>query len=235
MKVISLGGGPAGLYTAILLKKANPSHDITVYERNRPDDTFGFGVVFSDATLENFEEADHETYKSITGNFAHWDGIDIRYNGHVLSSEGHGFSGLSRQRLLQILIARCEELNVDLHFETEIEDVMPFLDKADLVLGADGVDSLVRKTFAEELGASVDMRPNKFAWMATMQRFPAFNFIFKRDTDGGLWWVHAYEYEAGHSTFIVETTEGTWAASGLTVLGEDATVAFCEERSGPSP
>jgi anthraniloyl-CoA monooxygenase len=226
VKIVSIGGGPAGLYFGILMKKADPSHDITVLERNRPDDTFGFGVVFSDATLENFAEADRESYEEITRAFAHWDDIDIHYQGQVLTSTGHGFSGLSRQRLLDILHRRCRQLGVTLEFQQEVSDVAPFAD-ADLILAADGVNSAVRARYAQHFRPRIDARPNRFVWLGTTFPFPAFTFLFK-ESEHGLWRVHAYRYDARHSTFILEATEGTWRRAGLPGASEDDTLAFTE-------
>ena len=226
MKIVSIGGGPAGLYFAILMKQADPTHDVTVLERNRPDDTFGFGVVFSDATLENFAEADRQSHEEITRAFAHWDDIDIHYQGQVLTSTGHGFSGLSRQRLLDILHRRCRQLEVTLEFQREVSDVAPFAD-ADLILAADGVNSAVRARYAEHFRSQIDARPNRFVWLGTTFPFPAFTFIFK-ESEQGLWRVHAYRYDARHSTFILEATEATWRRAGLPDASEDATLAFTQ-------
>ncbi len=226
MKVVCVGGGPAGLYFALLMKKADPAHDITVVERNRPDDTFGFGVVFSDATLENFARADPETHREITEAFFHWDDIDIHYQGRVLTSTGHGFAGMSRQALLDILRRRCEALGVRYRFQTEVDDVAPYED-ADLVLAADGVNSVIRNRYAEHFHPEIDVRPNKFVWLGTTFPFSAFTFYFKED-EHGLWRVHAYRYNRTHSTFIIETTEEAWLRAGLESASEDDTVAFCE-------
>ena len=226
MRIVSIGGGPAGLYFALLMKKADPGHDVTVVERNRADDTFGFGVVFSDATLDTFIEADRPTGEAITRAFAHWDDIDIHYQGQVLTSTGHGFSGMSRQALLDILQRRCAELGVALRFQTDVTDLTPYRD-ADLVLAADGVNSLVRSEYAEHFQPHVDWRPNRFVWLGTTFPFRAFTFIFK-ESPHGLWRVHAYRYDARHSTFIVETTETTWRRAGLDQVSEDDTVVFAE-------
>ncbi|MEE8551272.1 MAG: FAD-dependent monooxygenase, partial [Gemmatimonadota bacterium] len=226
MRIVSIGGGPAGLYFAILMKRADPSHEITVLERNRPDDTFGFGVVFSDATLGTLADADPESHEEITGSFAHWDDIDIHYNNTITSSTGHGFCGLSRVKLLNILSCRCQELGVDLQFETEVDYLSSFSD-ADLILAADGLNSTVRSLYENAFKPSIDRRPNRFVWLGTTRVFPAFTFYFK-ETEHGLWRVHAYQYEKGHSTFIVEAREETWRAAGLAEDDEDQTVAFCE-------
>ena len=226
MKIVSIGGGSAGLYFALLMKKADPTHEILVVERNRPDDTFGFGVVFSDATLENFAEADRETYTEIARNFAHWDDIDIHYQGQVLTSTGHGFSGMSRQLLLDILQRRCTELGVILRFQDEVTDLGAYAG-ADLVLAADGVNSFIRSRYAEHFRPQVDWRPNKFVWLGTTFPYPAFTFVFK-ESDHGLWRVHAYRYNASMSTFILETTEAAWRRAGLDAADEDQTIAFAE-------
>ncbi|PYN39530.1 MAG: bifunctional salicylyl-CoA 5-hydroxylase/oxidoreductase [Candidatus Rokuibacteriota bacterium] len=226
MKIVSVGAGPAGLYFALLMKKADPAHDVLVVERNRPDDTFGFGVVFSDATLDAFAEADHETHAEITRNLAHWDDIAIHYRGETLTSTGHGFSGLSRQLLLDILQRRCVELGVTLRFGTEVSDLGAWAD-ADLVLAADGVNSVIRSRYAEHFRPQVDWRGNQFVWLGTTFPYPAFTFVFKESAHG-LWRVHAYRYNAGMSTFILETTEAAWRRAGLDQADEDRTIAFAE-------
>ena len=226
MKLVSIGGGPAGLYFALLMKKADPAHDVLVVERNRAGDTFGFGVVFSDATLENFAEADRETHEAITRSFAHWDDVDIHYRGEVLTSTGHGFSGMSRQRLLDILQRRCLTLGVRLEFQKEVSDLAAHAD-ADLVLAADGVNSVIRSRYAEHFRPQVDWRPNKFVWLGTTFPYPAFTFSFK-ESEHGLWRVHAYRYDASMSTFILETTEAAWRRAGLDQADEDQTLAFAE-------
>jgi len=227
VRVVSIGGGPAGLYAAILLKKADPASQITVYERNRLNDTFGFGVVFSDATLENLARADQPTHDEMTRAFAHWDDIEIHHRGTTITSTGHGFSGLSRQRLLTILSRRCEELDVDLRFESEVQD-FDAVKGADLILGADGFNSVVRGWLSDYFEPVIDWRPNRFVWLGTTRKFPAFTFYFK-ESPYGLWRVHAYQYEAGHSTFIVEAREETWRAAGMESATEDDTVAFCQD------
>jgi anthraniloyl-CoA monooxygenase len=231
VRIVSIGGGAAGLYLAILMKKADPDHEITVVERNRADDTFGFGVVFSDATLENFAEADRETYEEITAAFAHWDDIQIHYRGQVLTSSGHGFSGLSRQVLLDILQRRAAKLGVAFEFQTEVTDLATYAG-ADLILGADGVNSTIRTRYAEHFQPQIDWRPNRFVWLGTTFPFPAFTFIFK-ESEHGLWRVHAYRYDTQHSTFILETTEAAWRRAGLDRATEDDTLAFTEALFAP--
>src|SRR5438552_9611468 len=226
MRIVAIGGGPAGLYFSLLMKKSDPAHDITVVERNRPNDTFGFGVVFSDATLEHVAEADRQSHAEITSHFAHWDDIDIHYRGQVLTSAGHGFAGMSRQVLLDILQRRCAELGVRLEFQREIGDVAEYAE-ADLVLGADGVNSVVRSRYAAHFRPEIDWRPNKFVWLGTTFPYPAFTFLFKESAHG-LWRVHAYRYNASMSTFILEAREETWRRAGLDQADEDQTLAFCE-------
>ena len=227
MKIVCVGGGPAGLYLGILLKKANPARDVRVVERNRPDDTFGFGVVFSDATLGNLAAADPESYRAITENFARWDHIDTHIDGRVLRSSGHGFCGLSRQRLLLILQDRCRELGVELSFETEVADLAS-LGEVDLIVAADGVGSQIRERYRDAFEPRVDKRPNRFVWLGTTFPFEAFTFYFKQNHHG-LFRVHAYRYQDDGSTFIVECTYDTWRDSGLKEASEDETIEYLEK------
>jgi anthraniloyl-CoA monooxygenase len=202
------------------LKRADPSREVVVYERNQADDTFGFGVVFSDATLDNIQAADPATYQAITADFAHWDDIDVHIHGEVLRSTGHGFAGLSRQRLLTVLQGRARDVGVELRFGVEVTDVEAL--DADLVLGADGVNSPIRDRYAAHFEPDVHFGPNRFVWLGTTRQFPAFTFYF-RENEHGLWRVHAYNYEAGRSTFIVETSEAAWRASGMDAATEQQT------------
>jgi anthraniloyl-CoA monooxygenase len=228
MKIVAIGGGPAALYLGILMKEADPAHEITILERNRLDDTFGFGVVFSDATQNNLAAADAKTYDAIAREFFHWDDISIHQRpGHVIRSGGHGFSGVSRKLLLSVLGRRCEALGVCIETGQDVKDVDLYRKRADLLIGADGFNSTVRARYAEHFKPSMDERPNRFVWLGTTRPFPAFTFYFKRD-EHGLWRVHAYQYEPGHSTFIVEATEATWRSAGMDRASEDQTVAFCE-------
>ena len=226
MRILSVGGGPAGLYFALLMKKSDPSRQVTVVERNRPGDTFGFGVVFSDATMGNLAAADPESHAEITRAFAHWGDIEIHHRGHVTRSTGHGFAGLGRKHLLDILRRRCEALGVELRFGEELTDFSRF-GEWDLVLGADGVNSAIRARFAAEFQPDVDLRPNRFVWLGTDFPFAAFTFYFK-DDPAGLWRVHAYRYDDRESTFIVECTEDTWRRAGMDRASEADTVAYCE-------
>lgn len=236
MKIASIGGGPAGLYFAILMKSADPSHDVVVHERNRADDTFGFGVVFSDATLANLRAADAPTHDAIVDAFWHWDDIETHHKGDVVVSTGHGFSGMSRKQLLLILQERAAALGVRIHYERDVTDVDAVARSADLVLAADGVNSTVRARFADRFLPTVDLRPNRFVWLGTTRPFPAFTFWFEKDRHGGLFRVHAYQYKKQQenegdpiSTFIVECTEETWRRAGLDRASEDETIAFCEK------
>ncbi len=226
MRILIVGGGPSGLYFATLMKAADPSHDIVVLERNRADDTFGFGVVFSDSTIADIEGADVETYAAITDHFVRWDDIDVHYQGDVVRSTGHGFSGMSRQTLLTVLQGRALAMGVDVRFETEFTGVSDYPD-FDLIVGADGVNSSVREELAERFEPEFDWRPNRFVWLGTTKPFPAFTFYF-RQNEHGLWRVHAYQYEPGRSTFIVECTEQAWRSAGMDEASEADALAYCQ-------
>ena len=231
MKIVSIGGGPAGLYTAILVRKAFPEAEVAVYERNRADDTFGWGVVFSDETLDAFAQADPESHERILAEFRYWRDIETFYGGERVVSTGHGFAALSRKRLLEILQARCTELGVDLHFEHEVESLDEFAD-ADLILGADGVNSWVRSELADHVQPDLDWRKCRFTWLGTDKPLDAFTFIFE-PTEWGLFQVHAYPFEDGLGTWIVECRDETWRKAGLDDASEEDTVRFCEELFAP--
>ncbi len=228
MKVHVIGGGPAGLYFAILLKKAWPGHDITVFERNRADDTFGFGVVFSDATLDTFAKYDAESYRAITDNFAYWDDIEIHFKGSVFRIGGNGFCGCARVTLLQLLTERARQLGITLNFQTDVVDIDKAMAEADLVIAADGVNSKVREKFADVFKPEIDYRPNKFCWMGSTRPLDSFTFLFK-ETEHGIFIVHAYQYEPGRSTWIFETDPETFAKAGLDKCDEPQTAAFFEK------
>ncbi|MFQ5614070.1 MAG: FAD-dependent monooxygenase, partial [Anaerolineae bacterium] len=231
MKIIILGGGPGGLYSGLLLKKANPAHDITVLERNPRNATYGWGVVFSDRTLAAFREADYKTYKEITDHFVVWDAIDIKYRDETIRCGGHSFAGLSRKKLLNILQARCEELGVGLTFEIEITDVTEYAGY-DLVIGADGVNSLTRKTYEDVFQPDLEVGQAKFVWFGTDKVFDSFTFIF-RENEHGLFQAHAYPFDGQTSTFIIECDEATWRRTGLGETDEENTIAYCQELFAP--
>ena len=226
MKIVSIGGGPAGLYFATLMKKTFANVEVDVYERNRANDTFGWGVVFSDETLAKFAEADFASCADISASFRYWRDIETHYRGTRTVSTGHGFAALSRRKLLEILQARCRALGIRLHFEHEVEKLADYED-ADLVLGADGFNSLVRQTYAEHFRPDVQWGRNKFCWLGTDKPLDAFTFIFQ-ESDAGLFQVHAYPFEGEIGTWIVECREEVWKAAGLDQADEDQTVAFCE-------
>ena len=226
MRIDCVGGGPGGLYFAVLMKKADPRHHVRVIERNRPDDTFGFGVVFSDATMAGIADADSEAYRGIARHLVHWDDIDVHYRGECVSSTGHGFSGMSRHTLLHVLQEQACAAGVELLFEQEIASLDAFAG-ADLVVAADGVNSTMRRLLHDRIATIVDHRPNRFVWLGTTKPFPAFTFYFKHDAHG-LWRVHAYQYGPDRSTFIVECREETWNAAGMDRAGEEETAAFLE-------
>src|SRR6201988_3178647 len=220
MKIAIIGGGPAGLYSAILLKKQRPDAEVIVYERNRADDTFGFGVVFSDATLDNFETHDPPSYRRITQEFAYWDDIAVHFRGTVHRVGGNGFCGCSRRTLLMLLQGRARELGVTLQFETEIaDDADPRLARADFFILADGINSRFREKYTAHFEPEVDLRSNVFAWMGSTKPLDAFTFIFQ-ETEWGPFIAHAYQYEAGRSTWIFETDPATFEPAGLKGLGE---------------
>jgi anthraniloyl-CoA monooxygenase len=225
MKILCIGGGPAGLYFALLMKKQDPSHQIVVVERNRPYDTFGWGVVFSDQTLGNLAEADAPTAQAIEESFNHWDDIDVFFKGEKVTSGGHGFCGIGRKHLLNILQHRCEELGVELVFETELTDYAQY--GADLVIASDGLNSRVRTRYADSYQPMIEPRRCRFVWLGTRKKFDAFTFAFKQ-TEHGWFQAHIYQYNADTSTFIVETPETVWRASGLDNMSQEESIAFCE-------
>ncbi|MCR9220362.1 MAG: bifunctional salicylyl-CoA 5-hydroxylase/oxidoreductase [Alphaproteobacteria bacterium] len=227
MKIVCIGGGPAGLYFAILMKLQDASHDITVVERNRPYDTFGWGVVLSDETMDNLRDSDPVSAETILGEFAHWDDIDVHFKGACVTSGGHGFSGIGRKRLLNILQDRAQELGVTLAFEVEVEGVEAYAD-ADLIIASDGINSKIRTQFADAFEPDVDTRRNKFIWLGINKVFDAFTFIFEK-TEAGWIWAHAYKFDGETSTFIVECAPETWEGLGLDTADQADSIRLCEE------
>jgi anthraniloyl-CoA monooxygenase len=218
MKAAVIGGGPAGLYFALLLKNARPGTDITVYERNKADDTFGFGVVFSDQTLDTFKANDLPSYEAIRRSFAYWDDIEIHFKDTVHRIGGNGFCGCSRRTLLLLLQERARSLGVKLVFGVDIEDETTL--GADLIVIADGINSRIRERHKDHFRTKTDLRPNKFSWMGSTRPFDAFNYFF-RETEHGVFIAHCYHYEAGASTWVLETTPETWERAGLDRMSED--------------
>ncbi|QWF37209.1 bifunctional salicylyl-CoA 5-hydroxylase/oxidoreductase [Bordetella hinzii] len=234
MKIVCIGGGPAGLYFGLLMKLRNPDNDVTVVERNRPYDTFGWGVVFSDATMENLRQADPVSARTIGEAFNHWDDIDIHFKGRTVRSGGHGFIGIGRKRLLNILQARCEDVGVKLAFETFVQDDQEIARQydADLVIASDGINSQVRGRYAATFRPDIDQRRCRFVWLGTRKVFDAFTFAFVQ-TEHGWFQAHAYRFEDGLSTFIVETPEETWQAAGIERMSQEEGIAYCEKLFAP--
>lgn len=225
MDIVCIGGGPAGLYFALLMKKQDPSHRIRVVERNKPYDTFGWGVVFSDQTLGNLQAADPESAAEILGAFNHWDDIEVHIRGHKVRSGGHGFIGIGRKRLLNILQRRCEQLGVELLFETDGSD--EDYPGADLVIASDGINSRIRTKYSDSYQPDIDLRRNRFVWLGTHKKFDAFTFAFE-ETPHGWFQAHAYQFDGDTSTFIVETPEEVWLKAGLDKMEKEESIAFCE-------
>ena len=228
MRAAVLGGGPGGLYFAISLKLRDPAHEIVVVERNRPGDTFGWGVVLSNETLDNIDDNDAESAAAIRGSFAYWDDIAVHFRGTVTRSSGHAFCGIGRKRLLNILQERARALGIELRFETEVTDLDAYKDY-DLVVGADGINSRVRTAYAADFKPDIDTRACKFIWLGTHQKFDdAFTFIFE-ETEHGWIWVHAYQFDADTATFLVECSEQTWRNFGFDRMDAEQTIAALEK------
>ena len=227
MKILIIGGGPGGLYSGFLLKKSDPTHEITLLERNPPDATYGWGVVFSERTLSTFQEVDSETYQDITKHFVRWDAIDVQYHDHTIRSGGHVFAGISRKLLLNILQKHCREVGVRMKFEVEVSDLSDFGD-FDLIIAADGVNSFVRKTYESIFQPSVTLENAKFIWFGTDKVFDAFTFLFC-ENEHGLFQAHCYPFDSNTGTCIVECEQATCQRAGLEKASEAESIAYCEK------
>lgn len=235
MKVTVIGGGPGGLYFSILLKKAMPDCKVAIYERNKADDSFGFGVVFSDETLSEFLTRDPQSYELIRNSFAYWDELDVARDGETVRITGNGFCGCSRKTLLQLLQQRCREEGVELHFEANVDDLTQFSD-SDIIVAADGINSTIRDRFTSEFGTKIALQSNRFVWLGSTRPLDAFTYFF-RTTPYGTFVAHAYQYEEGKSTWIFETTNDTWEKAGFSITNEEDTIdkiseLFKEELDG---
>jgi anthraniloyl-CoA monooxygenase len=226
MRIDVLGAGPAGLYFAILMKRADPRHEVRVFERNPPDATFGWGVVFSEGSLDELEHADYASYVAIMDAGARWNPLDVRYRGTSTRVRGNAFSGLGRRRLLELLQRRAREVGAELTFEVEVDSLDPHRE-ADLVVGADGANSFVRRALTDHLRPTVDLAPSRYAWFGADVAFPVFTYVF-RETEWGLFQAHCYPYDEAHSTMVVLVSEDTWRRAGLDELDERGSLELCE-------
>ncbi len=230
MRVLVVGGGPGGLYAALLLKRRHPDARITVGERNRPDDTFGWGVVLSDQTVDNLRAADPHSAARIARALHHWDDIEIHFANRAIRSGGHGFSGIGRKALLAILHERCTALGVELQFQTELPadlDAIVATERPDLIIAADGLNSRIRERYRDSFGPDTDLRLCRYVWLGTPRKFDAFTFAF-RETEHGWFQAHAYQFDGAMSTFIVETPQDVWERAGLDAMDAADAIAFCE-------
>ena len=226
MRIVCISGGPAGLYFGLLMKRRNPEHSITVVERNKPYDTFGWGVVFSDAMMQAMRAADPESAEKVADAFNHWDDIELIFKGTRQRTTGHGFIGIGRKQLLNILQRRWEELGVELAFERDVESDLQFPD-ADLIVAADGINSRIGERCADVFRPDLVVRPNRYIWLGTRKLIDAFTFDFRR-AEHGWFQAHIYKFDRDTSTSIVETTEDTFAAHGLDKLEQQGSINFCE-------
>lgn len=227
MRIVCIGGGAAGLYFALLMKHQHPAHHITVVERNKPYDTFGWGVVFSDATMQSMRQWDPETATQIKDAFNHWDDIELIFKGRKIRTTGHGFVGIGRKKMLNILQDRCLELGVELVFDRDVDSDTEFPD-ADLIIAADGINSKIRIKYEDVFKPDIAVRPNRYIWLGTKKQFDAFTFDFRK-TEHGWFQAHIYRFDADTATFIVETTEDIFQAHGLDKMDQDQSIAFCEK------
>lgn len=228
MRINIIGGGPAGLYFALLMKKSDPARVITVYERNAPDSTFGWGVVFSDKTLSYLKETDEQSYRNITDSFEMWDNVDVVHRDEKVTIRGNRFSGIARIELLHILQQRCRELEVDLRFQTEVADIEALANECDLLVGADGINSTVRQAYAEFFEPDLSVRANKYIWYGTHQLFHGLTLTF-HENEAGVFAAHSYKFNRTTSTFIVECDPQTWERAGFDAMSEPATRDYLEE------
>jgi anthraniloyl-CoA monooxygenase len=227
MKINIIGGGPAGMYFAILMKKSDPAHEIAVYERNGPDDTFGWGVVFSGKTLANLRAADEESHAEITQAFQAWDNVDVVRGREKISIHGNSFSGIARLQLLKLLQRRCEQLGVKLQFRTEVPDVESLRAGCDLLVAADGVNSTARKQYSEHFLPTLDVRPNRYIWYGTNRLFHGLTLTF-RENDAGVFAAHSYKFNKTTSTFIIECDQETWDTASFAAMDDDETRGYLE-------
>jgi anthraniloyl-CoA monooxygenase len=225
VRIKIIGGGPAGLYFALLMKKQNPSHEIEVFERNAPDDTFGWGVVFSDKTLSYLKENDDETHRLITERFETWDNVDVVHRDQKVTIRGNKFSGIARIELLNILQTRCQSLGVELYFRTEVSDIDEMSARADLLVGADGINSTVRQRYSEFFAPRLSVGRNKYIWYGTNQLFHGLTLTF-RETEAGVFAAHSYKFNKTTSTFIVECDEQTWNKAAFEAMTDGETRSF---------
>ena len=232
MKINIIGGGPAGLYFAILMKKGDASHQIRIFERNGPDDTFGWGVVFSGKTLANLRAADEESHAEITRGFEAWDNVDVVHRSRKISIHGNSFSGIRRLQLLQILQRRAEELGVEIEFRNEIQDVEALRKDCDLLLAADGVNSTVRLRYAEQFQPELDFRSNRYIWYGTNQLFHGLTLTF-RENEAGVFAAHSYKFNSSTSTFIVECDPQTWEQAGFSEMSDEQTREYLGKVFAP--
>jgi anthraniloyl-CoA monooxygenase len=232
MKINIIGGGPAGMYFAILMKQADAAHQVTVYERNGPDDTFGWGVVFSGKTLRNLRAADEESHAEITRSFEAWDNVDVVHRDSKISIHGNSFSGIARLQLLKLLQRRCEQLGIELLFRTEVPDVDSLRTSCDLLIAADGVNSTARKQYSNQFSPSLDARPNRYVWYGTNRLFHGLTLTF-RENEAGVFAAHSYKFNKTTSTFIIECDQETWDAAGFASMDDDETRGYLEKVFAP--
>ena len=228
MRINIIGGGPAGLYFAILMKKTHPAHEITVYERNGPDDTFGWGVVFSGKTLANLRAADGESHSEITRAFEAWDNVDVVHGDGKISIRGNSFSGIARLQLLKILQRRCEQLGIQLLFRTEVEDIDSLRGSCDLLVAADGVNSTTRRQYSGHFDPGLDLRPNRYIWYGTNRLFHGLTLTFRENEDG-VFAAHSYKFNKTTSTFIIECDQQTWETAGFAAMSDEQTRNYLEK------